>query len=114
MKVDGISCGELIIDGKLYTEDIVIRKGRIEPRKKSVSRMMKARYGHTPLTIHENIQWDCETLIVGSGLYGSLPVTDEVFKKAEELGVKLVVEKTKDALKHINEPDTNFVIHVTC
>ena len=114
MKVDGISFGELIIDGKLYTEDIVIREGKIEPRKKSVSRMMKARYGHTPLTVHENIPWDCGTLVIGTGIYGSLPVTDEVFEKAKELGVNLIIEKTKEALKHLDEPDTNFVLHLTC
>ena len=114
MNVDGISFGELIIDGKLYTEDIVIRKGKIELRKKSVSRIMKSRYGHTPLTVHENIPWDCRTLVIGTGIYGSLPVTDEVFEKARKLGVNLVIEKTKEALKHLDEPDTNFVLHLTC
>ena len=114
MEVAEVSFGKIVIDGRTFTEDIVISKGKIEFRKKSVSRMMKHEYGHTPLTVHENIPWDCGTLIVGTGMYGSLPVTDDVFKKAEQLGVKLVLKKTKDAAKSLNDPDTNFVLHITC
>jgi len=114
MKANEVSFGKIVIDGKVFTEDIVISKGRIEPRKKSVSRMMKHEYGHTPLTVHENIPWECSTLIVGTGMYGSLPVTDDVFKKAEQLGVKLELKKTKEAVKNLNDPDTNFVLHITC
>ncbi len=68
----------------------------------------------TPLTIHENIPWGCSTLVVGTGIYGSLPVTDEVYRMAEEWNVTLVVKKFKEAVKHLNDPDTNFVFHLTC
>ena len=114
MKADKVSFGEIVIDGKLWTDDIVIDKGEIIFRNKSVSRMSKGNYGHTPLTIHENIPWDCGTLVIGTGFYGSLPVTDEVYSMAEELCVTLVAKKLKDAVKHLNDPDTNFVLHLTC
>ncbi len=114
MEADKVSFGEIVIDGRLWTDDIIIDKGKITPRNKSVSRMSKGNYGHTPLTVHENIPWDCSTLVVGTGIYGSLPVTDEVFKMAEELNVTLVVKKLKDAVKHLNDSDTNFVFHLTC
>ena len=114
VKADKVSFGEIVIDGKLWTDDIVIDKGHIAFRNKSVSRMSKGQYGHTPLTIHENIPWGCSTLVVGTGIYGSLPVTDEVYRMAEELNVTLVVKKLKEAVKHLNDPDTNFVFHLTC
>lgn len=114
MKVEKVSFGEIVIDGKVWSDDLVIDHGRISLRNKSVSRMSKANYGHTPLTVHENIPWACSTLVVGKGIYGSLPVTDEVFKMADELSVTLVVKKLKDAVKHLNDPDTNFVLHLTC
>lgn len=114
MKVEKVSFGEIVIDGKVWSDDLVIDHGRISLRNKSVSRMSKANYGHTPLTVHENIPWVCSTLVIGTGIYGSLPVTDEVFKMADELSVTLVVKKLKDAVKHLNDPDTNFVLHLTC
>jgi len=114
MIVEKISFGEIIIDGKTYTEDIIIEKGKISRRQKVVSRMSKSTYGHTPLTIHENIPWDCNTLIIGTGMNGSLPVANEVFKTAEELSIKIIRKKTKDALDHLGDKNTNFILHLTC
>lgn len=108
------SFGEVVINGKPYTEDIIIEDGIISRRHKSVSRMSKRLYGHTPLTVHENIPWDCETLIIGTVMNGGLPITDEVFKTADELCIKLILKKTKDALEHLGDEDTNFVLHLTC
>ncbi len=45
---------------------------------------------------------------------GGLPVTDEVFKTAKELCVKIILKKTKNALDHPGDEDTNFVLHLTC
>lgn len=114
MEAGKVSFGEVVIDGKHYTEDIVINKSAITRRNKSVSRMSKGIYGHTPLTIHENIPWECGTLVIGTGMYGGLPVTDEVFKMAEELGVSLILKKTKEALKHLSDESTNFIFHLAC
>ena len=106
--------GKIILDGKTYTEDIIIEKGKISRRHKAVSRMSKGSYGHTPLTIHENIPWDCSTLIIGTGINGRLPVTEEVFKTADELSIKVILKKTKDALDNLSDDDTNFILHLTC
>ena len=106
--------GEVVIDGKQYKDDIIIENGEISRRYKAVSRMSKGADGHTPLTVHENIPWDCDTLIIGTGMKGGLPVTDDVFKTAEELCVKIVLKKTKDALDHLGDKDTNFILHLTC
>lgn len=45
---------------------------------------------------------------------GGLPVTDDVFKTAKQLCVKIILKKTKDALDHLADKDTNFVLHLTC
>ena len=114
MIAGNFSFGVVVLDGKSYTEDIIIENGEISRRHKAVSRISKSTYGHTPLTIHENIPWDCDTLIIGTGMNGGLPITDEVFKTADELCVKIVLKKTKDALEHLGDEDTNFVLHLTC
>ncbi len=114
MKVEAHGFGKIVIDGKVYREDIVIDNGKISYRRKDESRKQKFKYGHTPLTINENIPWNCKRLVIGTGYYGSLPIEKTVEEEAKKRGVELVIEKTPDAIKHIGEPDTNFVIHLTC
>ncbi len=74
MHPDNLQFGQITIDGKTYNEDIVIDGNKIIWRDKTASRKQKAVYGHTPLTIEENIHWDCKQLVIGSGMYGRLPV----------------------------------------
>ncbi len=117
MKIEKLSFGTIEIDGKTFTEDIVINKGKISLRDKSVSRKYKPKFGHTPLTIEENIPWDCKTLIIGTGFYRAMPITKEVFEEAEKRNVKILPVNTQDIvsmLKQINLKETNFIIHLTC
>ena len=114
MKVEEITFGKIVIDGKVYRDDIVIDNGKISYRRKEESRKQKFKYGHTPLTIHENIPWNCKKLVIGTGHYGSLPIVEDVKTEAIRKGIELIIEKTPDAIKHIGEPDTNFIIHLTC
>ncbi len=63
--------------------------GRVDKRKKKLSKHLKEKYGYTPLFLAENIPWDCKTLIIGTGESGALPVLDEVKMEAEKRGVDL-------------------------
>lgn len=114
MKVKELSFGTINIDGKDYSKDIVIHKGKIEKRKKKASRKFRDQFGHTPLSTSENIPWDCKKLIIGTGHSAGLPVMKEVKKKAKKKGVKLVLMDTPDAILMINEKDTNLILHLTC
>ena len=114
MKVKELSFGTINIDGEDYFKDIVIIKGKIEKRKKKESKKFRSQFGHTPLSILENIPWDCKKLIIGTGHSSALPVMKEVKKKAKKMGVKLVVMSTPDAILNINEKDTNLILHLTC
>jgi len=114
MKIDSYSFGSLVIDGQKYEKDIIIKKGKIKKRKKKASKQFRSNFGHTPLSIWENIPWNCQTLIIGTGNNGALPVMEEVREKARQKGIKLVLMTTPEALKHINDADTNFILHLTC
>jgi hypothetical protein len=114
MKVKNLSFGTINIDGKDYFKDIVIYKGKIEKRKKKESKKFRNRFGHTPLSILENIPWNCKKLIIGTGHSSALPVMKEVKKKAKKKGVELVLMITPDAILYINEKDTNLILHLTC
>ena len=114
MKVKNLSFGSITIDGETYLKDVIIDNGKVKKRKKSESKKYSDRFGHTPLSADENIPWDCKRLIVGAGHSSCLPVMDEVYDIALRKGVELIEMKTPEAIKHINDPDTNLILHLTC
>jgi hypothetical protein len=114
MIVKRLSFGSISIDGITYIKDLIIDNGKIKKRKKTESKKYWERFGHTPLSKEENIPWNCMRLIIGSGHSSSLPVMDEVYNIAAQKGVELMVISTPEAIKHINDPHTNFILHLTC
>ena len=108
--------GSIEIDGETFDHDVVIADGRVRKRKKGPSRTLRARYGHTPLTAAEDIPWSCERLVVGTGVYGSLPIAEDVAEEAEHRRVELVVLATADAIEELRSGPrkTNAILHVTC
>ena len=114
MNVKNLSFGSIEIDGKTYEKDVIIDRGAIKKRHKAESKKYSVVFGHTPLSPEENIPWDCKCLIVGTGHSSSLPIMNEVIEIARRKGVKLVSMSTPEAVKHINDPDTNLILHLTC
>ena len=114
MEAKDLSFGSVTIDGKTYYKDLVIDRGSVRKRKKSESKKYRDRFGHTPLSGNENIPWKCKMLIIGTGHSSSLPVMDEVYAEGVHRGVKIVLMSTPEAIGHINDMETNLIIHLTC
>ncbi len=114
MVINQLSFGSISIDGKTYGKDVIIDQGTVKKRKKGPSKEYRGMFGHTPLSSAENIPWNCRILVIGNGHSSSLPVMDEVYEAAREKGVKLLVMSTPEAVKHVNDPGTNFILHLTC
>ena len=55
MHFDNFSFGSLRIDGSTYEHDVVIDRGEIRKRKKKSSKKFRNDFGHTPLSVEENI-----------------------------------------------------------
>ena len=72
-------------------------------------------FGHTPLSIEEDIPWNCRRLVIGTGT-GALPVMEEVKKEAKRRKVALVVLPTSEAIQELEAKpeDTNAILHLTC
>jgi hypothetical protein len=73
MRFDHFSFGTIRIDGSTCEHDVVIDRGEVRKRKKGPSKQFSDAFGHTPLSIEEEIPWKCRQLIIGSGAYGRLP-----------------------------------------
>lgn len=114
--IDKFSFGSIRIDGVFYDYDVVIEHGNVHKRKKKASKELRSEFGHTPLSLAENIPWSCRRLVVGTGVRGALPVMDEVRSEASKRGVKLVVVPTAQAIEVLNSrsEETNAVLHITC
>jgi hypothetical protein len=116
MHIDQFTFGSIRIDGVIYEHDVVIARGRVRKRKKKASRSFRDAFGHTPVSIEENIPWDCRRLVVGTGADGALPVMDAVKQEAARREVELMTVPTREAIRALQaEPkDTNAILHVTC
>jgi hypothetical protein len=116
MRFGNFSFGSLQIEGGTYDHDVVIDRGEISKRKKTPSKQFRDNFGHTPLSVEEDIPWKCARLIIGTGAYGSLPVMDEVKREAKRRKIELLILPTREAVEVLKKDpkDTNAILHVTC
>lgn len=94
---------------------MIIDRGEMRKRKKEASKKFRGPFGHTPLSMEEDLPWKCRQLVIGTGT-GALPVIEEVTCEAKRRKVKLLILPTAEAIEELKQtPDqTNAVLHVTC
>jgi hypothetical protein len=116
MKFQNLSFGSLQIDNGTYEYDVIIDCGEIRKRSKKLSKKFRDDFGHTPLSVEEDIPWRCTRLVIGTGVYAKLPVMKEVRREAERRNVELLTLPTAEAMQILNKApvDTNAILHVTC
>jgi len=116
MRVDKFVFGSIQIDGIQYEHDIVIDRGKISKRRKKASKKLRGSYGHTPLSLEEDIPWKCQRLVVGTGASGAMPVVQELQLEAKKRNIELVVLPTHEAIDLLQQKadGTNAILHVTC
>jgi hypothetical protein len=116
MHIEEFSFGSIRIDGVVHEHDVLIDRGDVSKRKKKASKKFRDDFGHTPLSLEEDIPWRCRRLVVGSGAYGALPVMKEVKREAKHRGITLLILPTAQAIAVLrrSSDDTNAILHVTC
>ena len=112
MRFEGFSFGSIRIDGVSYDHDVVIDRGEVRKRKKKASKKFREAFGHTPLSLEEEIPWKCRRLVVGTGT-GALPVMKEVQADAKRRNIELLILPTSEAIEILKtEADaTNAILH---
>jgi hypothetical protein len=116
--IDRTAFGSITIDGERYDSDVIIRLGgKVQKRKKKLS---KAIYGtsHT-ISLDEArhvYQEDAEVLLVGTGQYGLVALSEEAARYFEGHGCRVDPLPTKEAIKAWNEAEGAVIglFHVTC
>ena len=116
MRITRFSFGVIRIDGITHEYDVVVDRGKVGKRKKNPSKQFRDAFGHTPLSLAEEIPWKCRRLVVGTGAYGGLPVMEDVKREAEHRKVELLILPTARAIEVLERDadNTNAILHVTC
>jgi len=113
-----VTFGQLEIDGETYDSDVVIKRGKIAKRKKGPSKPFRDEFGHTPVSVAEDIPWPKRgRLIIGTGADGQLPVMSEVYEEARRRAIDIVTRPTREAcalLAEASDDDVAAILHVTC
>ena len=115
MKFEGFSFGSIRIDGTTYEHDVVIDHGEVRKRVKKPSKRFREEFGHTPLSLEEEIPWACRRLVIGTGT-GALPVMEAVKDEARRRKIKLLILPTVEAIEELKQhpSDANAILQVTC
>src|SRR5688500_11829866 len=101
MRFARLTFGSIGIDGVKYGHDVVIDRGKVRQRTKKPSKRFRCAFGHTPLSVHEQIPWKCRRLVVGTGANGALPVMDDVTREAARRNVELLIMPTSQAIEAV-------------
>lgn len=116
--IDSTDFGSITIAGTRYPYDVIIRlDGKIKKRKKKLS---KAIYGTSHRISLEEARYvyedDAKQLIIGTGQYDQVRLSEEAAKFFKERHVQVVLLATPEAMQEWNRTDSAAIglFHVTC
>ena len=106
--------GEIVIDGRRYREDVLVFPTRVLPR-------WWRKEGHLLQLedLKELLAERPEALVVGTGAYGGMRVTEEASQAIQGQGINLVAVPTKEAVSifnslHAKGKRVAGAFHLTC
>lgn len=112
MRVTGYRFGRVEVEGKEWTEDVMILPSGAYP--------WQRREGHRlhPEDLESALAHSPQVIIVGTGYSGMLRVTPEAEQLAREKGVELLTLKTGEAVEAFSElvhtKRVCALLHLTC
>jgi len=117
-KIQATSFGHITVGDQAYTHDIVIGlDGQVRKRKKKLSKKVYGTSHTISLAEAQDVyEPGARRLIVGTGQYGLVVLSDEAAAFFGARGCAVVLEPTPQALKAWNEAqgETIGLFHVTC
>jgi hypothetical protein len=111
--IESFSFGRIVIDGTLYTSDVVVYPDRVQEG-------WRRKVGHRldPEDLEELLEQEARTVIVGTGEAGLMRVPLETLEYLESHGFEVIVQRTDEACKTYNRLSTRrpvvAALHLTC
>ena len=116
--INSTGFGYIIVEGSRIENDIVIRlSGKIKKRKKKLSKNVHGTSHIVSGDEAEHIyQYRAERVIIGSGQYGRLNLSEEALEYFEKRNCKVDLFPTPEAIEHWNEAKGSVIglFHITC
>ena len=96
--IESYDFGRMVIDGNLYTSDLIVHPGGVRDR-------WWRREGHSLAVedIEEALRPPPEVLVVGTGFSGLMEVPGATLRFLEDRGIEVRIESTGRAWKTYNE-----------
>jgi hypothetical protein len=117
-KIRGTEFGSIKIGEEVHERDVIIRlSGQVKKRKKELS---KKAYGTSHIISLDEAKHvyeeGAELLIIGTGQYGLVQLSDEAAKYLRRKKCKVRLQPTPEAIQVWNEAkgDVIGLFHVTC
>ncbi len=111
--IESYEFGRIVIKGKRYATDVIIYPDHVED-----GWWREEGHSLSPVDLWTVVQAEPEVLIVGTGYLGLLRVLPETAKYLREQGIRLIAERTTDAVRIYNQlwQSTRVVaaLHLTC
>jgi hypothetical protein len=113
MHIDNYTFGNITVDGKSYSKDVIIFPDRV------FSPWWRGE-GHLLQTddLVEVVKAGIPELVIGTGYYGTMQVPSDVMKFLASRGISASVEKTSSAVKIYNNISPKKAViaalHLTC
>ena len=114
MKIDSYSFGRIVINGQVYTSDVIIYRGRMDASwwRKEGRRL------HSE-DIADVLNEHPDSIIIGTGYDGVMAVPKEVLAYIASQGTEVIVEKTAKAVELYNalqgkKKHVIAALHLTC
>jgi hypothetical protein len=111
--IDSYDFGEIVIDGKRYTSDVIIYPDRVKDQ-------WWRKEGHQLCVedLEESLAINPDVIVVGTGDPGVMRVLPETDKLINSKGIKLIVQPTRNACQTYNQLSSTqnvvALLHLTC
>jgi hypothetical protein len=112
-KIESYRFGEIVIDGRRYSSDVIVYPDRVDSR-------WWRQEGHSllPTDVWEVLQTPPDVLVIGQGSPGRMDVPSETRRQLQETGLEVIVEPTEQACKTYNRLRSKrrvvAALHLTC
>ncbi|MGC9308544.1 MAG: Mth938-like domain-containing protein [Thermoplasmatota archaeon] len=110
MHIDSYSFGKVIVDGTIYTSDVIIYPDHVQAN-------WRRRRGHLlqPEDLSDVIATAPDTLIIGTGAHGRMTISEEARQLLNQENISFEVLPTEEACQAFNKRSNAVAaLHLTC
>ncbi len=113
MHIDSYDFGRIVVEGKVYSSDLILLPDRV------IGSWWRVQ-GHSLAEedLKDVINQPLSLLVVGTGMYGRMAVPDETVRFLKKKGIEPLIQSTKEACRSFNEQAQKGGVagafHLTC